>query len=97
MHIEKNIYDNIIDTILNISRKIKYGTKACLDLQKMGIQSELHLVHQGERFFIPLVYYSLFGEEKKNFCGWFKIIKFSDTYASNVSGVLGTTMVISPA
>ena len=25
------------------------------------------------------------GEEKKNFYGWFKIVKFSDTYASNVS------------
>ena len=44
MHIEKNICDNIIETILNISEKIKDGTKAHLDLQKIGIRSELHLV-----------------------------------------------------
>ena len=31
------------------------------------------------------VCYSLFGEKKKNFCGWFKTIKFPDAYASNVS------------
>ena len=34
---------------------------------------------------MPLVCYSLFGKEKKNFCGWFKIVMFSDTYAWNVS------------
>ena len=34
---------------------------------------------------MPPAYYSLFGEEKKNFCGWFKIVKFSDAYASNIS------------
>ena len=44
MHIEKNICDNIIGTVLNISEKIKDGTKADLDLQKMRIQPELHLV-----------------------------------------------------
>ena len=51
----------------------------------MGIRSKLYLVHRGERFFMPPIYYSLFGEEKKNFCGWFKIIKFFNAYASNVS------------
>ena len=38
---------------------------------------------------MPPVYYSLFGEEKKNFYGWFKIVKFSDAYASNVSRCVG--------
>ena len=89
MHIKKNIYDNIIDTILNISEKIKDGTKAHLDLQEMRIWLELHLVYRGERFFMPPTCYSLFGEKKKNFCGWFKIVKFSDAYASNVSWCVG--------
>ena len=50
---------------------------------------ELHLIHRGDRFFIPPVCYLLFGEKKKNFCGWFKIVKFSDTYALNVSWCVG--------
>ena len=74
MHIEKNIYDNIIGIVLNISEKIKDSIKAHLDLQKIKIRSELHLVHRGDRFFIPPVYYSLFDEEKKSFCRWFKAI-----------------------
>ena len=38
---------------------------------------------------MPLVCCSLFGEEKKNFCGQFKIIKFFDAYASNVLQCIG--------
>ena len=67
MHIKKNIYDNIIDTILNISKKIKDGTKAYLDLQEMEIRPKLYLVHRGERFFMPPIYYSLFREKNKFF------------------------------
>ena len=89
MHIEKNICDNIIGTVLNIPEKIKNGTKARLDLQEIKIQPELYLIHRGKRFFMPHACYSLFGEEKKNFYGWFKIVKFSDTYASNVLRCVG--------
>ena len=55
----------------------------------MRIRLELHLVHRGERFFMPSTYYSLFGKKKKNFCGWFKIVKFLDAYASNVLWCVG--------
>ena len=65
MYIGKNICDNIIGTVLNIPKKIKDSIKARLDLQKIGIRPELHLVHWGDRFFMPPVCYSLFGEKKK--------------------------------
>ena len=55
----------------------------------MKIRSELYLVHRDERFFMPSVCYSLFGKEKKNFYGWFKIVKFPDAYTSNVSWCVG--------
>ena len=38
---------------------------------------------------MPSTCYSLFGEKKKNFCGWFKTVKFLDAYASNVSWCVG--------
>ena len=56
MHIKKNICDNLIGTVLNISEKIKDSTKAHLDLQKIRIRSELHLVHRGDGFFMPSAY-----------------------------------------
>ena len=38
---------------------------------------------------MPPAYYSLFDEGKKSFCGWFKTLKFSNAYASNLSWCVG--------
>ena len=35
MHIEKNIYDNLIRTLLNLDRKSKDNLKAHLDMKEM--------------------------------------------------------------
>ncbi|KAL4354977.1 hypothetical protein GQ457_06G007590 [Hibiscus cannabinus] len=43
MHIEKNICDNILGTILNIEGKTKYNLSVRLDLKDMKIKKELHL------------------------------------------------------
>ncbi|XP_058009346.1 uncharacterized protein LOC131183171 [Hevea brasiliensis] len=42
MHIEKNICDNILGTIMNIKGKTKDGIKTRLDLQALNIRPELH-------------------------------------------------------
>ena len=71
--------------MLNITEKIKDNSKAHLDLQEMRIRQELYLVRQGEKKFMPSICYSLFGKKRKSFYGWFKIIKFSNAYAPNIS------------
>jgi len=38
MHVEKNVCDNIIRTLLNIQGKTKDGGNACLDMIEMGIR-----------------------------------------------------------
>ena len=43
MHIEKNIVDRILGTILDISRNTKDHAKARYDLKDMGIRKNLHL------------------------------------------------------
>jgi hypothetical protein len=43
MHIEKNILENLIWTILKIARKPKDTLKARLDLVDLGIKKELHI------------------------------------------------------
>jgi hypothetical protein len=43
MHIEKNICDNFLGTLLNVQGKTKDITNARLDLHDMGIRPELHL------------------------------------------------------
>ncbi|KAG8490764.1 hypothetical protein CXB51_013972 [Gossypium anomalum] len=42
MHIEKNVYENIIGTILNVDGKSKDNIQSRLDLVDMGIQRDLH-------------------------------------------------------
>jgi hypothetical protein len=41
MHIEKNICESLMATILNIPRRTKDTTKARLDLKDLGIKMEL--------------------------------------------------------
>ncbi|KAL0537434.1 hypothetical protein IC582_026412 [Cucumis melo] len=47
MHIEKNVCDNLIGTLLNIEGKTKDTTNARLDLQDLKIRKDLHLVEVG--------------------------------------------------
>ena len=42
MHIEKNIVDSILGTLLDISGKTKDHEKAQYDLKDMGIRKNLH-------------------------------------------------------
>ena len=44
MHVEKNVCDSLIGTLLNIKGKTKDGLKCCQDLVDMGIRDQLHLV-----------------------------------------------------
>ena len=52
IHIEKNVMDNILGTLLNLKDWTKDNYKACLDLVDMEIRSELHLQQKGDDKYI---------------------------------------------
>ena len=54
MHIEKNICDSLIGTLLNMEGKSKDGVKARLDLVDMGIRQELAPIQKGHQTYLPL-------------------------------------------
>jgi hypothetical protein len=86
MHIEKNICDNIIGTLLDISGKTKDHIKARYDLQEMGIRKNLHPKDVGGgRAEIAKSCFSMTPEEKSTFCGVLKGAKLPDGSASNIS------------
>ncbi|XXG47862.1 hypothetical protein AAC387_Pa02g2430 [Persea americana] len=91
MHIEKNICDNVLGTLLNIDGKTKDTVKARMDLEAMGIRKELHLIPNGDKVMVPPACYTLSSAEKKGFCEWFKLVKFPDRYASNISRSVNIT------
>ncbi|XP_012828525.1 PREDICTED: uncharacterized protein LOC105949753 [Erythranthe guttata] len=94
MHIEKNICDNVMGTILDIDGKTKDTEKARLDLEDMGIRSELHIRSlEGAKAnkdgkvkcLKPRALFTLSLKEKKSFCEFLKGVKFPDGYAANIS------------
>ncbi|GKA99060.1 putative transposase-associated domain-containing protein [Tanacetum coccineum] len=87
MHIEKNMCDNIIGTLLAQQGKSKDNMKARLDLQKMGIRKELHpRKHpRSDNMYIPQACYVMTQDEKDVFLQTLKSIKPPDEYSSNIS------------
>ncbi|KAJ8771877.1 hypothetical protein K2173_027054 [Erythroxylum novogranatense] len=87
MHIEKNICDNILGTLMNVEGKTKDTIKDRLDLEDMNIWKELHLIRAADGTFVgkPPACYTMSLDEKKKFCEFVKQVKFPDGYASNIS------------
>ena len=82
MHIEKNFFDNLMNTILNIQDKTKDNLKSRLDLVDICDRSELHVDENGVA---PFPIYRLDAAAKEEFFDWIidKVI-FPDGYASNL-------------
>uniref|UniRef100_M1D484 TNP2-like transposon protein n=1 Tax=Solanum tuberosum TaxID=4113 RepID=M1D484_SOLTU len=85
MHIEKNVCDNIIGTLLDIEGKTKDNLNARHDLKEMGIRSELHPTQRDGRWCYPAACYSLSADEKSKVCKFLKMIKVPNGYSSNIS------------
>ena len=85
MHIEKNVCDSLLGTVLNIDGKSKDTDKARLDLMDLGIRSELHLYKEGNRWMKPYPNFGLTSEERKEFGNYIKSVQFPDNFASNLT------------
>lgn len=91
MHIVKNICDNLLGTILNLDGKNKDTEKARLDLEDMGIRTELHLQRRHDGSFVkPQAIYTLTSKEREGFCDFLKSVKYPDGYAANISRCVTT-------
>ncbi|XP_056699485.1 uncharacterized protein [Spinacia oleracea] len=87
MHIEKNICDNLIGTILDIPGKSRDHAKARLDLLHLGIKDDLQpeLSDDGKIVFIPKACYSLTAKEKDTFFRVLKGVKLPYGCSSNIA------------
>jgi hypothetical protein len=69
MHVTNNVFDNIIETLLDMSRKTKDRLKSRNDLIQFGLRLELHpILRSNGKHYLPSASYSLTVEEKKAFC-----------------------------
>ncbi|XP_075665539.1 uncharacterized protein LOC142635228 [Castanea sativa] len=86
MHIEKNVMDNILGTLLNLKDQTKDNSKARLDLADMGIRTQLHLQRRSDdKYIIPPACFHMSSLERDGFLQVLKDVTVPDGYASNIS------------
>jgi hypothetical protein len=83
MHIEKNVFDNVFFTILDVPGKSKDNLKARKDLKDLCRRPELEPDEEENRY--PKACYTLDRHEKQVLLEWLKTVKFPDGYVSNLS------------
>lgn len=84
MHIEKNVCENIVYTLLN-DGKSKDHLSARKDLQEMGFRHDLWPDENGT---YPLAIYQMTNQEKKSFLTTLRNITVPDGYSSNISSCI---------
>ena len=88
MHIEKNVCESIIDTLLNIAGKRNDGLNSGLDLVEMGLRSELAPRFESKKTYLPTASYTLSTMEKKVFCQALSQLKVPYGYWSNLRNLV---------
>ncbi|CAM8917175.1 unnamed protein product [Rhodiola kirilowii] len=88
MHVEKNICDSLIDTLLNIPRKTKDGVKARLNMLEMNIRTKLAPETRGQHIYYPPSCTTLSKSEKSRFCGCLKGVKVPHGFSSNITSLV---------
>ena len=86
MHIEKNVCDNIVWTLLGTVGKTKDDLKTRRDLEEMGIRKPLHPQPRGSgKIYLPPACFTMSKDDKDVFCKVLKNVKVLDGYASNIA------------
>nr|XP_027096067.1 uncharacterized protein LOC113715963 [Coffea arabica] len=85
MHIEKNVCETIVRTLLNVDGKYdNLGVRR--DLEEMGIRAGLHpITDEFGRAYLPPTCFYLDKKEKELFCKILKKVKVPDGYSATIS------------
>ncbi|KAI5325261.1 hypothetical protein L3X38_034335 [Prunus dulcis] len=88
MHIEKNVCDSIIGTLLEIPGKNKDGIAARLDLLNMRVKADLQPEYGERRTRLPPGPWNLSRAEKREVCNSFYGMKVPEGYSSNIKNLV---------
>lgn len=82
MHIEKNVFENIFNTVMNVEGKTKDNAKSREDLKEFCHRPELERDMATGKY--PKACYTLDKQSKAVLCEWLKNLRFPDGYVSNM-------------
>ncbi|KAL9379139.1 hypothetical protein Peur_027621 [Populus x canadensis] len=90
MHIEKNVFENIFNTIMDVKGKTKDNIKARLDVALFCNRKNMELVCDGSRVAKPRASFVLEKNAQLLVYKWLKSLRFPDGHASNISRLVNT-------
>ncbi|GJY54630.1 hypothetical protein Tco_0446294 [Tanacetum coccineum] len=88
VHVEKNVCESLVRTLLNVPGKTKDGMNARLDLAELGIKPELFARQEEDKTTLPPAGYTLTNAEKDIFCETLSNIRVPQGYCSNFSSLV---------
>lgn len=88
MHVEKNVAESLVGTLLNVPGKTKDGLNARLDLAELGVKQELFARQEQDGTTLPPAGYTLTNAEKDIFCDTLHNIRVPQGYCSNFSSLV---------
>jgi hypothetical protein len=88
MHVEKNVYESLLRTLLNTDGKTRDHGHVRANLKKMEISQELWHDDSVKGMELPTSCITLSKHEKKEFCGFLKNVKVPSVYSTNVSRLI---------
>ena len=88
MHMEKNVCDSVIGTLLNIQGKTKDCLNTRQDLAGIGIRSQLHPRSDGKKIYLSPACHTLSIKEKISFCHCLHWVKVLQGYYSNIKSIV---------
>ncbi|GKB05633.1 retrovirus-related pol polyprotein from transposon TNT 1-94 [Tanacetum coccineum] len=88
MHVEKNVAESLVRTLLHVARKTKDGVNARLDLAELGVKPELFAMQEEDKTTLPPAGYTLTNAEKDTFCETLHNIRVPQGYCSNFSSLV---------
>ncbi|XP_019253809.1 PREDICTED: uncharacterized protein LOC109232493 [Nicotiana attenuata] len=78
MHIEKNFFDNLFNTIMDVTNKTKDNLKARMDLKEYCRRSELNLTYFNNKIQKPKASYTFSLDERREICSWVNNLRMPD-------------------
>jgi hypothetical protein len=85
MHIEKNVFENIFNTVMNVKGKTKDNIKVRLDITLFYNRKNMELVFDGSRVTKPRASFVLEKNAQLLVYKWLKSLCFFDGHALNIS------------
>ena len=89
MHVQKNVFESLVGTLLDIPRKTKEGLSSRKDMVQLGIKEELHPVLQDNgKYHLPAASYNLNDDEKHALCVWLKNLNVPSGFCSSIRSIV---------